>query len=366
MFIDIICGARPNFIKISPIVRELQILGKRAKNNIVFRIVHTGQHYDRLMSKSFFNELGIPKPHINLNAKSGSHAQQTSEIMIRYEKLLSGNKPSLCLVVGDVNSTLACSVVAKKNGVKIAHVEAGLRSGDMSMPEEINRIVTDSISDIFFTTSLNANKNLLSEGKKSNQIYFVGNTMIDTLIYFRDKLIKPKIFDKEDLKRKKYFVLTLHRPINVDNKSNYEKILKKISFHCDGRKIIYPAHPRTANNIKNIKLPKNMIVTKPMSYLEFLFLIKNSSAVITDSGGITEETTYLKIPCLTIRESTERPETILIGSNILIGNNDNSLKKYLSKIITKKWKKSKVPHKWDGKTSKRIVKVIYRLLNNNV
>ncbi len=366
MFIDIICGARPNFIKISPIIREIDLLKKKSALKFSYRIVHTGQHYNKSMSSSFFEELGIPQPHINLSIKSGSHAEQTSGIMIKYEKLLNANKPSLCLVVGDVNSTLACSLVAKKFNIKIAHVEAGLRSGDMQMPEEINRIVTDSISDYFFTTSIHANKNLLLEGKSKSQIFFVGNTMIDTLIYFKNKLVKPKIFKKCKLVKNDYFVLTLHRPLNVDKKSNFKKILDQISLNSGSKKIVYPAHPRTSENLHKMRLQKNIIVTNPMSYLEFLYLIKNSAAVITDSGGITEETTYLKIPCLTIRENTERPETVILGSNILIGNNFIKLKKYLSKINKKKWKKSEVPKKWDGKTSKRIVKVISKLLQNNV
>ncbi len=366
MIIDIICGARPNFIKISPIVRELENHNQKSKFPINYRIVHTGQHYDQSMSKRFFDELEIPKPHINLNVKSGSHAKQTSEIMKKYEKLLNSKQPNLCLVVGDVNSTLACAIVAKKAGIKLAHVEAGLRSRDMEMPEEINRIVTDSISDIFFTTSKHANKNLLLEGRRKNQIYFVGNTMIDTLLYFQKKFNKPKIYFENNLKKNNYYVLTLHRPSNVDNIINFKNLLNQIDINCNNKKIIYPAHPRTSKNLKKINTLKNILVCKPMSYLEFLFLVKNARAVITDSGGITEESTFLDTPCLTMRDSTERPETIKIGSNILVGNDNSKLKKYLSNINQGKWKKSSVPEKWDGKTSKRIVKVIHKLLKNNV
>lgn len=357
MLIDLICGARPNFMKIAPLVKEL-----KNNNKIKYRIIHTGQHYNASMSNFFFNDLGIPKPDYNLNAKSGTHSEQTSKIMIGYEKIILIKKPDLCIVVGDVNSTLACSIVAKKNNVKLAHVESGLRSGDLTMPEEINRIVTDSLSDIFFTTSTNANRNLIAEGKKAKNIYFVGNTMIDTLINFKNKIHKPKLFKKFDLLNNNYFILTLHRPSNVDDKIKLINLLKQISKSCKNIKIIFPVHPRINKFMKKqLNIPKNIILTKPIGYLDFLYLIKNAKGIITDSGGITEEATYLKIPCITLRNSTERPETIKLGSNILVGNDFQKIKINISKIINNKWKNSSIPAKWDGKTSKRIINIISSL-----
>ena len=355
--VDIIAGARPNFIKVSPIIKSLKEKQKLGNSNLRFRLIHTGQHYDKKMSNDFFNQLGIPNPNINFNVGSGSQAEQTSAIMIAYEKLLLKKPSDLCLVVGDVNSTLACSISAKKLSIPVAHVEAGLRSGDLSMPEEINRILTDSITDFFFTTSSYANENLIRSGVPSKNIFFVGNTMIDTLKENLDKLIEPKII--KTLNKKKYLVLTLHRPSNVDNSTNLKNILKELSQAAKGLEILFPVHPRTAKILKKINFhPKNVKFLDPLSYLEFIFIVKNSSAVITDSGGITEETTYLKIPCLTLRDSTERPETIKVGTNKLLGRNPNKLKFYLKKIIEGKWKKGKIPQKWDGKTSKRIVDII--------
>lgn len=355
--VDIIAGARPNFIKVSPIIKRFKEKQKLSNSNLKFRLIHTGQHYDKKMSNDFFNQLKIPKPNINFNVGSGSQAQQTSAIMIAYEKLLLKKPSDLCLVVGDVNSTLACSISAKKLSIPVAHVEAGLRSGDLTMPEEINRILTDAISDFFFTTSSFANENLIRLGVPSKNIFFVGNTMIDTLKENLDNLIEPKIID--ELNKKKYLVLTLHRPSNVDNIANLQNILKELSHAAKGLEILFPVHPRTAKILKKIKfMPKNIRFLDPLPYLEFIFIIKNSTAVITDSGGITEETTYLKIPCLTLRDSTERPETIKIGTNELLGSNTNKLNFYLNKIIKGKWKKGKIPHKWDGKSSKRIVDII--------
>ncbi|MDC3171589.1 UDP-N-acetylglucosamine 2-epimerase (non-hydrolyzing) [Pelagibacteraceae bacterium] len=361
MLIDLICGARPNFIKIAPIVKELK------KNRInKFRIIHTGQHYNTNMSKFFFDELQIPKPNFNLNVKSGTHSKQTSKIMNRYEEIILKKKPDLCIVVGDVNSTMACAIVAKKNNIKLAHVEAGLRSGDLTMPEEINRIVTDSLSDIFFTTSIDANKNLIKEGKKEKNIYFVGNTMIDTLINFKNKFKKPHIYKRYNLSKNSYFILTLHRPSNVDNKKNLMILINEISNSCKNSKIIFPVHPRLHEVFKNQSLINdNIILTKPLSYLNFLYLINNAKGVITDSGGLTEETTYLKIPCITLRSTTERPETISLGTNVLAGNNIIKINQYINKITLNTWKKSSIPKKWDGKTSNRIVKIINSLKKND-
>ena len=357
MILDLICGARPNFMKIAPIIQEID-RNKKYKR-IDYRIIHTGQHYDYLMSKKFFDDLKLPRPKFNLNVGSGSHSEQTAKIMIGYEKIILKKPPDLCIVVGDVNSTLACSVVCKKYNIQLAHIEAGLRSGDQTMPEEINRIVTDSLSDIFFTTSKLASKNLVKEGKNKSSIHFVGNTMIDTLINFKKVILKPGIFEKLNLMKKKYFLLTLHRPSNVDEKSKLMNILNEISNACKNHLIIFPAHPRVYDYIKSKKtIPKNIKIIRPLGYLDFLFFLKESQAIITDSGGITEEATYLKIPCLTIRNSTERPETITIGSNELIGEKLSRIDFYIKKILSKKWKNSRIPEKWDGKTAKRILRII--------
>ncbi len=364
MFIDLIVGTRPNFIKIAGIIKEIKLFNQNSfkKEKINFRLIHTGQHYSSSLSDSFFNELNIDKPHINLKVKSGSQSTQTSKIMIRYEEILKRKKPSLCLVVGDVNSTMACAITAKKMNIKVAHVEAGLRSNDNSMPEEINRIVTDSITDYFFTTSRYANDNLIKLGFNKKNIHFVGNTMIDTLKSSIQSIVEPQFYKKLDLERKKYFLMTLHRPSNVDDKKKLSALLKNLSKLVYPSKIIFPAHLRTLKMIdRKLVIPINLKIMKPSSYLKFIFLLKNSMAVITDSGGVTEEATVLKVPCLTLRTTTERPETVAQGSNILIGNDFQKLKKYINKIKNKKWKKSFIPHKWDGNASRRIIKKIIKL-----
>ena len=292
MNIDIIAGARPNFMKIGPIIDSL-IKAKKTNKNLSFRLIHTGQHYDNNMSNTFFKELNIPEPNFNLNCGGGSQAEQTGKIMVAYENLLKtdSEKRDICIVVGDVTSTLACSIVAKKNGQKIAHVEAGLRSNDLNMPEEINRIVTDSITDYFFTTSEIANKNLINEGVLSEKLFFVGNTMIDTLIKNKNNFKKPKFWKEHSLKKNNYLVITIHRPSNVDNKDKLLQLINVISRNSNNKKIIFPVHPRTKQNLGFKTIIPNLILTDPMGYLEFMFLVDNSIAVITDSGGITEETT---------------------------------------------------------------------------
>lgn len=359
--IDIIAGARPNFMKIAPIISELE---KEIKIGapVNYRLIHTGQHYDKKMSADFFNQLGIPLPHFNLDSGSGTQAEQTAKIMTRYEELINIKPSNLCLVVGDVTSTMACSIVAKKMNIKVAHVEAGIRSYDQSMPEEINRIVTDSISDFYFTTSKTANKNLVHSGVKKSQIFFVGNTMIDTLFAQRKNLIKPHFWDYERLSNSNYFVLTLHRPSNVDSEIQLSIILSEILKHTRDLKVIFPVHPRTSKFLGDTAARlSNLILTEPLSYLEFIFLVKNAKAVITDSGGISEETTILNIPCLTLRNNTERPETCDIGTNELIGNDFNLLGNAISRVFEKKWKEARKPKYWDGKAAKRIV---YYLLND--
>ncbi len=355
MKIDIIAGARPNFMKIAPIIAEI----KKAKSlgkSIEYRLIHTGQHYDKKMSGDFFEELGIPEPDENLGAGGGTQAEQTAAIMVGYEKLLLKEKADLCLVVGDVTSTMACAIVAKKLHLLVAHVEAGIRSRDLTMPEEINRLVTDSITDYFYTTSETANANLQNSGVDESRIVFVGNTMIDTLLKNLPRLKQPEIFNKSNLKPNEYFVLTLHRPANVDGEQKLKTLLEKIIEGVKGLPIVFPVHPRTAKNLQNLGLDaQNLLMVEPMSYLEFNFLVKNSKAVVTDSGGITEETTQMSIPCITLRNNTERPETIEIGTNELIGTNPDNVLPAFEKLFMGKWKKGGIPPLWDGKTSARIV-----------
>ncbi len=358
MKVTIVAGARPNFIKISPIIDALEDISLNV-TGITYRLVHTGQHYDKKMSKSFFIELEIPEPHINLNCGGGSQAEQTANIMVKFEKELLENPCDLVIVVGDVNSTMACTIVAKKLGTKVAHVEAGIRSNDMNMPEEINRIVTDSICDYFFTTSLSANKQLIDSGVSADKIFFVGNTMIDTLLKHKHRFIMPDFWNKYNLTKENFIVLTLHRPSNVDEMSKLETLLNEIIKSSRGVKIIFPIHPRTHKVLNKIsKNYKNLYVVDPQSYLTFNYLVSNSKCVITDSGGITEETTVLGIPCITLRDNTERPETIDIGTNILVGSNYKLLKDTLNILFNGKWKKGEIPKFWDGNTAKRIIRVI--------
>ena len=363
MLIDIIAGARPNFMKIAPIIEQIKIAQTNSKN-IKYRLVHTGQHFDKNMSDSFFEQLRIPKPDVNLGAGGGTQAEQTARIMIGYEKLLIDNKSDLCLVLGDVTSTMACAIVAQKMHVKVAHVEAGIRSGDWSMPEEINRMVTDSITNYFFTTSEVANQNLRNNGVSNERIFFVGNTMIDTLLKNKPNFIKPSIWNDAKLEEKKYFVLTLHRPANVDQEIQLKDLLNQIVVHSKGLPIIFPVHPRTSKILKSIGIvAENLHLIEPLSYLEFNFLVEKSFAVITDSGGITEETTVLGIPCMTLRENTERPETITIGTNELLGVDSKAIAPAMEKLFSGKWKKGSIPEKWDGKTAERIVAVLAKMGN---
>jgi UDP-N-acetylglucosamine 2-epimerase (non-hydrolysing) len=360
MKIALIAGARPNFMKIAPIIHALEA----AKNGIdlQYRLIHTGQHYDDKLSKVFFDQLQIPDPHVNLDAGSGSQAEQTARIMIEFEKDLLANPVDLVLVVGDVTSTLACTIVAKKLNTRVAHVEGGIRSFDITMPEEVNRLVTDSISDYFFTTSEIANTNLEKAGVKKEQIFFVGNTMIDTLRTNLPKAVKPGLWDRVRLENKDFFVLTLHRPSNVDNLEKFSSLMSAIDSLAHS-KVIFPVHPRTRKNFERIStLFPNIIPTHPLSYLEFIYLLKESKGVITDSGGVQEETTVLNVPCITLRNNTERPETVTMGSNELIGeNNIELLQKAFETINQGKWKTSATPPLWDGNTATRIVKILQTL-----
>lgn len=353
MKIDIIAGARPNFMKIAPIIHELQRVNDP---RLTYRLLHTGQHYDKKMSGSFFEELNIPNPDVNLGAGGGSQAEQTAAIMMGYENLLMNSPANFCLVVGDVTSTMACAIVAKKMQMTVLHVEGGIRSFDLSMPEEINRMVTDSITDYFYTTSETANQNLRNAGIANDRIQFVGNTMIDTLLKNIDKLQKPAILDDIKATNSEYLVLTLHRPANVDGEHQLKSLIETIISESKKLPIIFPVHPRTAKNLINIGLQANNLhLIEPLSYLQFNYLVKYAKAVITDSGGITEEATVMGIPCLTLRDNTERPETITVGTNELIGTNPQSIPPALKILFDGEWKKGGIPELWDGKTANRIV-----------
>ncbi len=357
-----VVGARPNFMKIAPLIRAMNA----RKDKFEHILVHTGQHYDKTMSDDFFTQLGIPDPDINLEVGSASHAEQTAHIMIAFEKVLLEHNPDLIVVVGDVNSTIACALVASKLGVRVAHVEAGLRSFDRSMPEEINRILTDAISDLLFTTEESGNENLRREGISEEKIHFVGNVMIDTLIHCLGKIEDGLPYP--NLREKEYAVITLHRPSNVDYQDTLQRILKAFQFISKKIKLVIPLHPRTQKNIREFgfdkdlrSIAKNAIVTGPIGYLEMIRLVKSARMVITDSGGIQEETTYLGIPCITMRENTERPSTITLGTNILVGSDAEKLLQTVGQIMLNSYKNRVVPPLWDGLAGTRIVE---HLLSN--
>lgn len=365
MIVTVVAGARPNFMKISPIIRAI-VAARAAGRNIQYRLVHTGQHFDEKMSGEFFKQLQIPEPDVNLECGGGSQAEQTAAVMVAFERELQANRPSVVLVVGDVTSTMACTISAKKLCVPVVHVEAGIRSGDMTMPEEVNRIVTDSICDHFFTTTERANDLLRRNGTQDERIHFVGNTMIDTLYQNLDRLNKPAIWDEAGLAEKQYFLLTMHRPANVDDPSRLVQFLDAILAGTGEKKIIFPIHPRTRKTLESLHFSdERLIETDPMGYLEFIYLLKHSAAVITDSGGITEEATVLNIPCMTLRDSTERPETIDVGTNELVGTDPDALAPYLKKLSEGEWKVGAIPELWDGKTSERIVNILLSLFSTD-
>ena len=373
----IVAGARPNFMKIAPLIKEIgrynEALNKDS-SAVIPILVHTGQHYDERMSKVFFEDLGLPKPDIDLGIGSASHAVQAGKIMISFEKVCLEEKPDLVIVVGDVNSTMACALVAVKLGIKVAHVEAGLRSFDRSMPEEINRIVTDSISDYLFTTCKDANENLKREGVSENKIFFVGNLMVDTLLSHKDKADKSPILEILDLVIgtgvKDYALLTLHRPSNVDIQGTFQGIIESIHELSKNIPVVFPAHLRTQKQIKAFGIEKyfhdsslshnskGILLIDPLGYLDFLKLMENARLVLSDSGGIQEETTILGIPCLTIRENTERPVTIREGTNNLIGTNPNKIMSHAMDILRNKKRAGSRPDLWDGKAAQRIIRLI--------
>ncbi|MFZ3091265.1 MAG: UDP-N-acetylglucosamine 2-epimerase (non-hydrolyzing) [Nitrospirota bacterium] len=371
-----IVGARPNFMKIAPIIHALNNYNRSAKRPIDHLLVHTGQHYDEKMSKLFFDDLNIPKPDIDLEVGSGSHAEQTAEIIKRFEKICLNECPTHILVVGDVNSTIACALVASKLGIKVIHVEAGLRSFDRTMPEEINRILTDAISDILFITEDSAEKNLLREGVPNEKIFFVGNVMIDTLLRHRESAKSSLILNQLGLKNGSYAsdygVLTLHRPSNVDEKGNFENILYALLEVSRKLPIIFPVHPRTRKKIEEFGFTKYLIQEpkvkgdktgicsiEPLGYLDFLSLMSEARVVLTDSGGIQEETTILGVPCITLRSNTERPVTVTDGTNIVAGiEKENIIKKSLSVLNSNKRDIPKTPPFWDGRAAERIVGIL--------
>lgn len=358
--IILVVGARPNFMKAAPLYRFL-------KDQNLFKVIllHTGQHYDYEMSQIFFEDLDLPKPDYFLNVQSGSHAIQTAKIMVKFEKILLKEKPELVVVFGDVNSTVACSLVAKKIQIPVAHVEAGLRSYDDSMPEEINRRITDSISEILLTPSKDANLNLLNEGINLEKIFLVGNIMIDSLMLSITNMnIGTSFFEKYGIEGKKYCLVTIHRPSNVDEKHKLLEIIDKINEISQKIPVVFPVHPRTNKNLQDwdISFSKKIKFISPLGYRDFTFLEKNAGLVITDSGGVQEETTFLGVPCLTLRPNTERPITIKLGTNKLV--TEQNLIREVDLILINKNRKGKIPPYWDGKTASRIAKILTQKLGN--
>ena len=393
MLITLIAGARPNFMKIAPLIKAIQAAHAAGKD-IHYRLVHTGQHYDKNMSDTFFEELGIPMPDVNLGCGGGTQAEQTANIMVAFEKDLIANPTDLVLVVGDVTSTMACSIVAKKLNTRVCHVEAGIRSWDLTMPEEINRMVTDALADYMFTTSEVANKNLLLQGaslevrgdrlevrgeelpileeeqyafKRTKQrVWWVGNVMIDTLLANRSRFRKPAIYDTLGLQEGEYVVMTMHRPANVDEEAHLKALMEQIITNVHGLPIIFPIHPRTAKIFYNLwgdeeqlkVLFPNLHIVDPMGYLEFNYMVEHAKVVVTDSGGITEETTVMGVPCITLRDNTERPETCTIGTNKLIGTRPEAIKPALDLLFAGEWQQGAIPPLWDGHTAERIVEIL--------
>ncbi|MDX1764889.1 MAG: UDP-N-acetylglucosamine 2-epimerase (non-hydrolyzing) [bacterium] len=364
-----VVGARPNFMKIAPIARAMEDHNRQGNQpEIASLIVHTGQHYDEKMSKLFFDDLGIPKPDYNLEVGSGSHAYQTAEIMKRFEPVLQDEAPDYILVVGDVNSTIACALVAKKLGIQVIHVEAGLRSFDRTMPEEINRILTDAISDVLFITEPSAEKNLRAEGIPEDKIHFVGNVMIDTLLQHKAKAEKSAVLQDLGLTEnsgssiRPYAVLTLHRPSNVDNHAILFDILSAASEISDRITVVFPVHPRTLSQIKEtkIRLSAQVKLIDPLGYLDFMKLVSHARFVMSDSGGIQEETTVLGVPCLTLRMNTERPVTVEQGTNIMVGVDKSRILDEGLKIIDSSPRKGSRPELWDGNAAQRMVKILRR------
>ena len=419
MNITLIAGARPNFMKIAPLIKAIEQYNEQKvesgksrveSGKIAYRLVHTGQHYDKNMSDTFFDELGIPAPDTNLGCGGGTQAEQTAAIMVAFEKELIAHPADIVLVVGDVTSTMACSIVAKKLNTRVCHVEAGIRSWDLSMPEEINRMVTDSLADYMFTTSEVANRNLMRQGatmmgkptsdsslkgreectvygveckeesvglaedkyayeRVPQRVWYVGNVMIDTLLANRARFRQPEVWNTLALQEKQYIVMTMHRPANVDEENHLRAMMEQIVDNAHGLPIVFPIHPRTAKLFYNLwgdeealaKRFPNLHIVEPLGYLEFNYLVERAKAVVTDSGGITEETTVMGVPCITLRDNTERPETCTVGTNELIGTNPAAIKPALDKLFAGEWKKGGVPALWDGHTAERIIAILASL-----
>jgi len=360
-------GARPNFMKIAPLVRQL-----KGRRDFEYKIVHTGQHYDEEMSQIFFDELEIPAPDFHLNAGSASHAEQTAKIMVAFERVCADERPDVVVVVGDVNSTLACSITAKKMGIKIAHVEAGLRSGDWAMPEEINRVVTDSISDYLFVTEKSGRANLLKEGKRPERIFFVGHVMVDNLLHMKrrlddDEMVRSGVSALKDrLGVGGYAFLTLHRPANVDAPATFSGIVTALNEISRDLPIVFPVHPRTRNKLdyNGLHFSDSVFLLAPLGFRESLYLWKDAALVLTDSGGLQEETTALGIPCFTIRENTERPVTIEEGTNTLVGVRPEGILAAYRNFRDGRMKKGRVPALWDGRAAERILDILGKLVSD--
>ncbi len=362
-FISVV-GARPNFIKIAPVHKAFE----KHKDQVKHLICHTGQHFDEKMSKIFFDELEMPRPDFYLGISGGSHAEQVARIMMEFEKVLLNEKPDLVIVPGDVNSTMACSLVASKMGIKIAHVESGLRSFDRGMPEEINRVVTDVLADFLFVSEPSGLKHLDTEGIEKSKVFHVGNVMIDSLVYYLPKINKSNILSSFGLDPKSYVLVTFHRPSNVDSKEGLEGLIRFLNTLASQRKVLFPIHPRTRINMEHFglenSLEKNVVLTDPIGYVEFLALTKNAEVVITDSGGIQEETTYLGVQCITVRNNTERPVTVEIGTNQLIGTDLKKVEEAAKKVLDGQVKKGSVPKLWDGHTADRIAEILLEKISS--
>lgn len=360
--IHLIAGARPNFMKIAPLVRAMDA----RKHEISYKIVHTGQHYDHSMSDVFFEELGIPKPAHHLGCGGGSHAEQTAKIMVAYEKLCLAECPDIVVVVGDVNSTLACSIVAKKQHITVAHVEAGLRSGDRDMPEEINRLVTDAISDLFFVTEPSGVEHLSREGQPQSAIHHVGHVMVDNVMFQRDRLERDGLAEGHSIAYKaahpRYGVVTLHRPSNVDDAEVLGRLTGVLREISNRLPLVFSVHPRTRQNMDKFGIDPgtNITLLEPMGYMDFLNLWKDAAMVLTDSGGLQEETTALGVPCITLRENTERPITIEQGTNILAGTDPAAILAAANTVLEGRSKQGQKPTLWDGKAAERIVDILIR------
>ncbi|TVR69700.1 MAG: UDP-N-acetylglucosamine 2-epimerase (non-hydrolyzing) [Marinilabiliales bacterium] len=357
-----VVGARPNFIKIAPVHKAFQKSGAGVQH----MICHTGQHFDEKMSKVFFDELEMPRPDFYLGVGGGSHASQTARIMMAFEEVLEAEGPGLVIVPGDVNSTLACSLVAVKMGIKVAHVEAGLRSFDRSMPEEVNRVLTDVVSDFLFVTEKSGMENLSAEGIDQAKVFFTGNVMIDSLVFYMPKIDASGAVGEFGLVAGDYVLVTFHRPSNVDEEGSLKRLLEMLAGIAEqgGKKVLFPVHPRTRGNISRFGLgglvPESVVMVDPLGYIDFLALVKNAALVVTDSGGIQEETTFLGVPCITVRNNTERPVTVEVGTNFLVGTDFSRVASTALEVLDGAAKKGSVPELWDGRAAERIVEILMR------